>query len=87
MSLSQLSDRERQTLSWIDQQLIGTNWFMLGALTALFFVPMWIFCGLGLLLGKHPTARRKARILFTICTIYAVFAVAAIYALKQAEGR
>lgn len=66
--------------------MIQTNWFMLIALTLLFFVLMWIFSGIGLLVGKHPVARKKAKILFIICTIYAVFAGVMIYVLAQANA-
>ena len=73
-------------VGWVDQQLIQTNWFMLIALTALFFGLMWIFSGIGLLVGRHPVARKKAKILFTICTIYALFAGVMIYVLVQSNA-
>jgi hypothetical protein len=72
--------------SWIDQQLIETSWVMLIALTALFFVLVWIFSTVGLLAADHPVARRKAKILFGICTAYAAVMSLLVYAVIQGEA-
>ena len=72
-------------LSWIDQQMIQTSWLMLIALTALFFGLVWIFSGVALFATRHPAARRKAKILFGICTVYALFVGLLVYTVIQGE--
>ena len=75
----------RAPVSWIDQQMIQTSWLMLIALTALFFGLVWIFSGVALFATRHPVARRKARILFGICTVYALFVGVLVYTVIQSE--
>ena len=76
----------RGPLSWIDQQMIQTSWLMLIALTALFFGLVWIFSGVALFATRHPVARRKAKILFGICTGYAIFVGLLVYTIIQSEA-
>jgi hypothetical protein len=78
-------DEPRVRLDWMDRQLLQTGWPMLLALAALFFVPVWIFSVVGLAMATHPYARRKAKILFVICTAYAAFVAVVIYKISQSE--
>ena len=59
---------------------------MLIALTALFFGLVWIFSLVAVLGTRHPAARRKAKILFGICTGYAAFIGLLVYAVIQSEA-
>ncbi|MDB5295433.1 MAG: hypothetical protein JWO31_1416 [Phycisphaerales bacterium] len=77
---------DRRPRNWVDEQLIETGWLMLIALAALFFVLVWVFAAVGLLAAGHPVARRKAKILFGICTVYAAVVGLLVYAVVRGEA-
>ncbi len=77
---------KRETLSWIDTQLIETSWVMLIGLMLLFFGLVWIFAIIGLFAARHPVARQKAKTLFGICTGYAVLVGLLLFAVVQSEA-
>ena len=59
---------------------------MLVALTLLFFGLVWIFSAIALIAARHPVARQKAKILFGVCTTYALFVGILIYVVVQSEA-
>ncbi len=81
-----LRPQNRDYLSWIDRQLIETSWFMLAAITVLFFAPVLIFSIVGLVAARDPVARKKAKILFGICMGYAALVGLLIFYAIQSEG-
>ena len=71
----------QEPMNWLEQQFHDTGWPMLIMLTVLFFVLMWVFSGIGVLVSRNPVARRKTRILFTVCSIYLALTAAAIWVI------
>lgn len=62
-------------MGWFDEQFTTIGWPMLIALSVLFMVLMWIFSGWGLLVMRNPVARRKAKMIFIVLSIYLLIAI------------